>query len=156
MLEKLEQLARNVAALHSKLILIIGPPLAGKTALLQAFGEHVGAKHLNVGSELGLRLTTIPVKQRHLEAGNILRELINTHANGDLVLLDNVELLFDRSLQLNPLELLKKHAASRRIVAVWPGEIQKTGNEPRLTYADLGHPEHQDYAINGLVPLELQ
>ena len=156
MLEKLEQLARNVTALHSKLILLIGPPMAGKTALLQAFGERVGAKPLNVGSELGLRLTTIPVRQRHLEAGNILRELVNSHAHGDLVLLDNVELLFDRSLQLNPLELLKQHAASRRIVAVWPGEIQKTGTEPRLTYADLGHPEHQDYAINGLVPLELQ
>lgn len=156
MLEKLEKLTKNVTALHSKLILLIGPPLAGKTALLQAFGVRAGAKPLNVGSELGLRLATIPVKQRHLEAGNILRELVNSHAHGDLVLLDNIELLFDRSLQLNPLELLKKHAASRRVVAVWPGEIQKTGTEPRLTYADLGHPEHQDCAINGLVPLELQ
>jgi hypothetical protein len=28
--------------------------------------------------------------------------------------------------------------------------------EGRLTYAELGHPEHQDYGLDGLVPFEIE
>ena len=152
MLVRLEQLATEIGALHSKLILLIGAPHTGKTALLAAFAGHVGASTLNVGSELGRRLAAIPQKQRHLQAGTELRELADLHAKGDLLLMDNIELLFDTSLQLNPLDLLKRHAHSRRVVAVWPGELRAG----RLTYADMGHPEHQDYSLAGVVPFEIQ
>jgi chloramphenicol 3-O-phosphotransferase len=100
MLEKLERLATEVAALHSKLMLLVGAPHAGKTALLVAFGKRVEAEPLNVGSELGRRLAAIPQKQRHLQAGTRLRELADEHAKGDLLLMDNIELLFDTSSQL--------------------------------------------------------
>lgn len=137
-------------------ILLIGPPHAGKTALLVAFGKRVAAEPLNVSSELGRRLAAIPQKQRHLQAGAELRELADEHAKGELLLMDNIELLFDTSLQLNPLDLLKRHAHSMRVVAVWPGELRQVGNERRLIYADMGHSEHRDYAIDGFVALEMQ
>lgn len=152
MLLQLEQLVGEIGALHSKLILLIGPPRVGKTALLVAFGKRVEAEPLNVGSELGRRLAAIPQKQRHLQAGTELRELADVHAKGDLLLMDNIELLFDTSLQLNPLDLLKQHAHTRRVVAVWPGVLR----DGRLTYADMGHSEQRNYATNGLVPLEMQ
>jgi hypothetical protein len=152
MLVRLEQLATEIGALHSKLILLVGAPPAGKTALLSAFAGRIEARTLNVGSELGRRLAAIPQKQRHLQASISLRELADQHAKGDLLLMDNIELLFDTSLQLNPLDLLKRHAHSRRVVAVWPGELR----DGRLTYADMGHPEHQDYGLAGLVPFEIQ
>ncbi|MHB8252668.1 MAG: BREX-3 system P-loop-containing protein BrxF [Acidiferrobacter sp.] len=152
MLEKLERLVIEVAALHSKLILLIGPPRVGKTALLAAFGKLVEAEPLNVGPELGRRLAVIPRKQRHLQASTELRVLADKHAKGDLLLMDNIELLFDTSLQLNPLELLKRHAHSKRVVAVWPGKLR----DGRLTYADMGHSEYRDYATEGLVAMEVQ
>lgn len=152
MLARLELLATEIGALHSKLILLVGAPHTGKTALLVAFAGRVDASTLNVGSELGRRLAAIPQKQRHLQAGTALRELADEHAKGDLLLMDNIELLFDTTLQLNPLDLLKKHAHSRRVVAVWPGELR----DGRLTYADMGHSEHRDYATDGLVALEMQ
>lgn len=152
MLARLEELATEIGALHSKLILLVGVPHTGKTALLSAFAGRVEASTLNVGSELGRRLAAIPQKQRHLQAGTALRELADEHAKGDLLLMDNIELLFDKSLQLNPLDLLKRHAHSRRLVAVWPGELRYG----RLVYADMGHSEHRDYATDGLVALEMQ
>ena len=155
MIERLEQLAVEVTALNSKLILIVGPPHSGKTALLAAFGKRLGVEPLNIGSELGRRLTAIPQKKRHLQVVNIMHELVNQHVCGDLLLVDNIELLFDRSLQLNPLDLLKRHATAKRDVAVWPGELRQIGNERRLTYADMGHPEHQDYGTEGLVTFEI-
>ena len=83
-------------------------------------------------------------------------ELADQHASGDLLLLDNIELLFDRSLQLDPLDLLKRHAHAKRVVAVWPGELQGDARTGRLTYSDMGHPEHQDYSLAGVVPFEIQ
>jgi hypothetical protein len=120
MLSRLEKLTVEIGALHSRLILLIGPPRSGKTALLKSFGERMGMVPLNIGSELGRQLMPVPHKQRHLQAGNLLRELAEMHAPGDLLLIDNIELLFDPSLQLSPLDLLKKQAHTKKVVAVWP------------------------------------
>jgi hypothetical protein len=155
-LEKLEQLIDEIGALNSKLLLLIGPPNAGKTALLHSLAKSKGVTPLNVGAELGGRLAGMPQRQRHLQTMTILRELVDQHAPSDLLLLDNIELLFDRSLRLDPLDLLKRHAHAKRVVAVWPGELQGDAKTGRLTYADMGHPEHQDYSLAGVVPFEIQ
>ncbi|MBX3589943.1 MAG: BREX-3 system P-loop-containing protein BrxF [Burkholderiaceae bacterium] len=152
MLEKLEKITDEAAALHSKLIVLIGERGAGKSKLLSALGKRHEAHILNVGSELGRRLSACPVKLRPLLATDLLRELANGRAASDLLLIDNIELLFDRTLQLDPLDLLKQLARSRRVVAVWPGQLR----DGRLVYAQMGHPEHQDYGLDGLVPFAIQ
>jgi hypothetical protein len=156
MIEKLERLVDEIGALQSKLVLLIGPSNAGKTALLHSLAKSKGVTTLNVGAELGGRLAGMPQRRRHLQTTTILRELVDRHAPGDLLLLDNIELLFDRSIQFDPLDLLKRHAHVKRVVAVWPGELQGDARTGRLTYADRGHPEHQDYSLAGVVPFEIQ
>lgn len=151
MLEKLTQLVDEVGALHSKLILLIGQPGSGKTALLAELGNQRDMKVMNVGATLGSRLAAIPQRQRGLQTNVILRELADEYANNDLLLLDNIELLFDQTLKLDPLDLIKRHAHIRRVVAIWPGELV----DGRLTYAQMGHPEYQDYGLDGLVPFEI-
>lgn len=153
--EKLESLVDEVGTLQSKLILLIGSTTTGKKALLHSLAKNRGVMPLNVGAELGCRLAGMPQRQRHLQTTTILRELADQHAHGDLLLFDNIELLFDRSLQLDPLDLLKRHAHARRVVAVWPGELQGNARTGRLTYADMGHPEHQDYGLAGTVIFEI-
>lgn len=152
MIEKLDQLVDEIGALHSKLLVIIGTSHGGKTALTQALATKRSITPLNVSAEMAARLAALPPKQRHLQAVSILRELADQHAKGDLLLLDNLEVLFDKTLQLDPLDLLKRHAHSRRVVAIWPGELSNS----RLTYANMGHPEHQDYGLEGVVPFEIQ
>ena len=149
---KLDSLIDEIQALQSKLILVVAPPRFGKTKVLTEVATRRGAKVLNVGAELGGRLAALPVRERKLKAVEILRDLAEKHVSGDLLLLDNLELLFDKALKLDPLALLKRHAHSRRVVAVWPGEI----NNGRLIYAEFVHPEYQDYGMDGLVPLDLE
>jgi hypothetical protein len=153
MLGRLQRTVEEIAPLHTKLILLVGPPRCGKTALLQALAERTQTPILSVGDELGRRLAVVPKKHRQLEAGKVLREIADQRTNGDLLLVDNIELLFDASLQLNPLDLLKRQAHARRVVAVWPGELRQ-GGSPRLTYAEMGHPEYRDYALEGIVTFE--
>jgi hypothetical protein len=156
MLPRLKQLIDEVGPLNSKLILLIGPPDCGKTALLAAFADQAGASVMNLGLELGTRLAKFPQKQRRLQAGNLLREIANEHVNGDLLLVDNIELLFDSTLSINPLDLLKRLAHARRVVAAWPGEHRQGSGAPRLTYAETSHPEHRDYSLDGVVPFYIQ
>jgi hypothetical protein len=156
MLTRLEQLADEIAPLYSKLILLVGAPGCGKTDLLRAFGGKSGIAVLNLGQELGRRLAALPQRERPFQAASLLRALAEPHRSGGLLLLDNLELLFDTSLALNPLDLLKRQAQGLRLVAAWPGDLRPGSQGPRLTYAELGHPEYRDYAAAGLVTLTLQ
>ena len=152
MIDRLDRLVGDVAALHSKLIVIVGASGAGQSALLANLGGRHDAHVLNVSSELSRRLAVRHTKQRALAVPTVLRDLADEHAAKDILLLDNIELLFDRTLRLDPLDLLKQLARSRRVVAVWPGELR----DGRLIYAEMGHPEHQDYGLEGLVPFAIQ
>lgn len=151
MIEKLDHLVDDISGVNSKLILLIGPPGSGKSDLLGQLAERRQARVLSVGADLGRELLSVPGTRRHLLAADLLKELADGIVSRGLLLLDNIELLFDRTLQLSPLDLLKRHAHARRVVAVWPGELQ----EGRLSYATSGHPEHQDYGIDGLVPFKI-
>lgn len=48
-------------------------------------------------------------------------------------------------------DLVRLLAHSKRVVAVWPGELRGD----RLVYADMSHPEHRDYSRDGVVVLEI-
>lgn len=151
MIEKLDHLVDDISGLNSKLILLIGPPRSGKSHLLGQLAERRQGRVLSVGAALGRELITVSGTRRHLLAADLLKELADEFVSRGLLLLDNIEFLFDRTLQLSPLDLLRRHAHARRVVAVWPGELQ----EGQLSYAATGHPEHQDYGIDGLVPFKI-
>src|SRR5690606_21214088 len=116
---------------------LVGRPGCGKSALLAELANRRGMKVMNVGAVLGGRLAAMPQRQRALQANVAMRELADEYASGDLVLLDNIELLFDRTLKLDPLDILKPFVLTRRVGAAWLGEL---GNG-RLSYAEMGHPE---------------
>jgi hypothetical protein len=148
---KLEQLIGEIGDLNSKLILLVGQSRSGKTSLLRELGAKLHINPLNVGLELGRRLAATPNNKRGFSAGELLREIADQEQTGDLLLLDNLELLFEKGLQINPLDLVKRVAHSKRVVAVWPGELRGD----RLIYADMGHPEHRDYSRDGVIVLEI-
>jgi hypothetical protein len=151
-LGRLDRLVDEIGSLNCKLVFVIGPPDAGKSQLLAELAKRRQTSVLSVGAALGRALLSVPVSRRHLQAPDLLRELSDNAAASGVILLDDIELLFDRTLQLNPLDLLKRHAHARRVVAVWPGQLQ----ENRLSYASMGHPEHQDYGAEGVVPFRMQ
>ncbi|MDC3350268.1 BREX-3 system P-loop-containing protein BrxF [bacterium] len=152
MIDTLDRLVDDISKLKSKLILLIGPPRSGKSDLLGQLSARRQAQVLNVGAILGRELLTVPNTRRHLQAADLLKSITDDAAENGLLLMDNIELLFDRTLHISPLDLLKRHAQARRVVSVWPGELR----ENRLSYAVTGHPEYQDYGIDGLVPLEIK
>ena len=151
MLTKLERYIDQLGELNNKLIVLAGPRGSGKTKLLQELAKKRGVQPLNVNLELGRRLSATPHAGRGFSVGQLLRDIADKERKDDLLLLDNLELLFERGLQINPLDLIKRLAHSKRVVAVWPGELR--GN--RLYYAEMTHPEYRDYDAEGVVALEI-
>ena len=149
--ERLEQLISEIGDLNSKLILLVGPSRSGKTQLLRQLGAKLNIEPLNVGLELGRRLAATLNNKRGFSAGELLREIADKERTEDPLLLDNLELLFEPGLQINPLDLVRRLAHSKSVVAVWPGELRGD----RLVYADMSHPEHRDYSRDGVVVLEI-
>lgn len=151
MIAQLERLIGEIGDLNSKLVLLVGASRSGKTKLLRELGAKLNIEPLNVGMELGRRLAATPNNKRGFSAGELLREIADKERIYDPLLLDNLELLFEKGLQINPLDLVKRLAHSKRVVAVWPGELRGD----RLIYADMSHPEHRDYSRDGVVVLEI-
>ena len=62
-------------------------------------------------------------------------------AGYDVVILDNLEILFDTDLEVEPLRLLQVSSRNRIIVASWNGSYVNG----TLTYAEPGHPEFAQF-----------
>ena len=151
MLLKLNELIGESKNRYRKLILIEGPTKRGKSALLRALSEDRKTHIINLGITLGQRLMFTPKAKRPILVAQSIKEIIDEVPISDIVLIDNIELLFDRTLHANPLDLLNRNSSKRPVVAVWPGGY--SGN--RLTYAPVGHPEHQSAAADGIVVFEV-
>jgi hypothetical protein len=145
-------LLADLSALNTKLILVTGASRFGKSELVRSHAALEGNGVLNVGLKISGRLVPIPVAERPFEVHWLLQQVASGHVNGDILYLDNLEVLFDPALKLDPLAQLKLLARRWRVVAVWPGEMA----HDRLVYAELGHPEYRSYPLDGFVPYPVQ
>jgi Cdc6-like AAA superfamily ATPase len=133
---KLQQAIEQAAIQYFRLVILAGVPGSGKTAALQSVAERHGYPLVNVNLELSKRMLELTRTHRSRQVERLLKELIAA-APGDVVLLDNLEILFDTSLEVEPLRLLQISSRNRTIVASWNGSFQGG----TLTYAEPGHPE---------------
>ena len=146
-----EILARigQVAGLANQLVLVIGPAGTGKTRALRDIAETTHYSYLSVGLALGEALLDVPPTERPQRVASSLHDIVRER--GPVVLLDNLEILFEPSLQVDPLTLLDGLSRSRTIVAAWNGAIVRS----TLTYAERGHPEYRAYPIGQRVVVRM-
>jgi hypothetical protein len=125
---------------YYKLVLTVGPARMGKTAVLNELATQRSWPRLNVNLHLSERLLELTHRQRATRVAGILGEMIREEKS-DVVLLDNIELLFAEELAQDPLRLLQSLSRNRVIVAAWPGGFDGVS----LTYAEPGHPQARRY-----------
>ena len=132
----------QASQLYHRLLLVVGPVGSGKTLALQAVADRTGAPLLNVNLELSRLMLELTERQRALQLPGLLRSVVDG-AEGDTVLLDNTEVLFDVDLKQDPLRLLQSLSRSRTIVAAWNGGVVQGS----LVYATPDHPEYRHYPV---------
>lgn len=141
----------QAAALYHRLVLLVGPAGAGKTIALQDVHERTDAPLLNVNLDLSRHMLELTERQRTLQLPRLLSEMVNA-AQTDVVLLDNIELLFDVSLKQDPLRLLQSLSRNKTLGVAWNGSIDRGC----LTYATPEHPEYRRYPIRDLFVIDTQ
>lgn len=129
--------------LYHRLLLVVAPVGSGKTSALQAVAERISVPLVNVNLELSRLMLELTERQRSLRLPELLRGVVERY-EGDAVLLDNTEVLFDGDLKQDPLRLLQSLARNRTLVATWNGAII----DHSLVYAAPDHPEYRRYPVH--------
>ena len=111
---------KQAAGLFHRLVLVVGPAGTGKTTVLRQLRDHSGAPLVNVNLELSRRMLDLTRRQRILRVSRLLQE-ITDRGGEEMVLLDNLEVLFDVSLRQDPLRLLQGLSRNRIVIAAWNG-----------------------------------
>ena len=132
----------QAAELYHRLVILVAPAGAGKTAALQDVHARTMAPLVNVNLELSRRMLDLTDRQRALQLPRLLAELVGA-STADVVLLDNVEVLFDVSLKQDPLRLLQGLSRNKTVVATWSGSI----DGEHMVYGTPDHPEYKRYPL---------
>ena len=140
--DQIDRIIGQVAELYHRLVLVVAPAGAGKTTALQQLQKKLGAPLINVNLELSRRLLDLTEQQRALKLQRLLHDIVRA-CEGDTILLDNVEILFDVSLQQDPLRLFQGLSRNKTIVVAWNGSAESG----YVRYAAPGHPEYKRYPI---------
>ena len=115
--ENIQTSIEDAKQLYQKLILLVGRSGSGKTASLRSLSSAFDVPVINVNLEISTRLLDVAMEKRASVFPGLFRKLVMETVQG-LLLMDNLEILFDPSLYQNPLSLLRNHARNRVLIAV--------------------------------------
>ena len=137
---------KDTAALYHRLILVVASTGGGKTSALLEVMDRMGVPLVNVNLELSRRMLDLTERQRALQVPSLLRNIVRK-SEGEIILLDNIEILFDVGLKQNPMRLLQGLSRNQTMVVAWNGMM----DQGSVTYAIPGHLEYKRYQIHDLL-----
>jgi hypothetical protein len=135
--DKIKRAIQTAECLYHRLVLLVGTSGSGKTEALRNIAEEFSSTVINLNLTISGELLELTAKQRSLRLPDILDQIVNQFQPP--VLLDNIEILFDKNLKQDPLRLLQGISRNRTIVASWNGTMYSG----KLLYAEAGHPEYR-------------
>jgi hypothetical protein len=121
--------------------------------LLKALTHQQNIPYLNLNLHLSQSLLDLTTKERPLRVRRIVGQIIDSYREPALAV-DNIELLFEPSLQQEPLALLQELSRNKSLIVAWGGSFDEKNRV--LTYAEPGHPEYRRYERPEIVVVALQ
>ena len=99
--------------------------------------QGLGLSHINISKGLSTSLMTVSASERSRFSQKWLIDTLTIFQNGP-VLCTRPDLLFDPSLKIDPLSLIRQAARIKQVIVLWPGEYSAN----TLSYAV---PEHHHF-----------
>lgn len=122
---------------YNRLVILVGPQGSGKSRLLH---QLQGAEYINLSQMLAQALVSIPKGDRALHVNDALKDIVSSK-DKQLLVLDNIEMLFLPELQTNPLMAFGHLSRNKTLIVAWTGSY----DGKRLSWAEPGHPEYKVY-----------
>ena len=115
--DKIKRSLQAAEGLYHRLVLLVGEAGSGKTSVLRDVAKDFGTEVVNVNLALSAELLELTAKQRALRLPGILDQIVDKEQSP--VVLDNLEILFDKDLKQDPLRPVSyTHLTLPTIVAV--------------------------------------
>jgi len=144
--KQIQDALQTAEGLYYRLVLLVGKTGSGKTAVLRDVAEALGTSVININLALSSELLELTAKKRSLQLPELLGVITDKAMSP--VVLDNLEILFDKDLKQDPLRLLQGISRNQAVVASWNGSM----TSGRLLYAEHGHPEYRSYdSVDALI-----
>ena len=147
-LDKLTTALQSIDSQYHRLIILVNCDDSSKQEIRDILQEDHEVIPVNLNLELSARLLEYSIKQRPLKVAEIMADLIE--ALPSPVVFDKLDILFDPSLQTDPLALLQSLSRSKTIIAFWTDTMQ----DNKLFYAEPGYPEYRSYPIQDFVAID--
>jgi len=141
MQDKIKRSLQATEGLYHRLVLLVGQSGSGKTGILCGVAGDQGIEVININLALSAELLGLTIKQRALRLPEILTQIVDKAESP--VVLDNLEILFDKDLKQDPLRLLQGISRNRSVLASWNGTVAGS----KLMYAETDHPEYRCYDL---------
>ena len=133
------------------LVLLVGRPGSGKSKLLRELSSIRGWQYVNCRTFLTEELLEMVPKMRAQEAPRLITGALEA-LKPEVVVLDDMQVLFAPVLQVDPLHLLKHLSRKFSVVAAWPGQFDGT----MLVAATSGQPTPKVYDAKGLTIIQIE
>jgi len=111
--------------------------------ILKYISKKLGYDYINLNLKLSEKLIQFPIHERCYYVEDYVNELLDQY-HAEILVLDNIGILFEPHLKIDPLLLLKNLSRYRSLVVHWNGKIE----EGHLIYATASHPDYKKYKID--------
>lgn len=157
MLLTIQELSEYIGQAHSlyhQLLLLVVPNRITRYELIYVSARELNCDVVNINLQLSRQLIELTHRQRKLQVGQLFEAIVEgstvqVEPFGGLVFIDNIEILFEPSLEIHVLNLLQKVSRGRVVVSTWPGRVI----DNFVVYAQPGHPAFKRYVIQDFFAL---
>ena len=150
-IQRIVETVREGQKTAERLILLVGRPGSGKSKLLRELSTIRGWQYVNCRAFLTEELLEMVPKVRAQEASGIITKALDA-LKADVIVLDDMQVLFAPVLQVDPLQLLKQLGRKFTLVAAWPGEFD--GNDLKISAAGQSAPRVYDAKDLTIIQIE--
>jgi hypothetical protein len=120
---------------HYRLVWLAGGTDSERSSLLRALAEAEDGVFVEVGKKLSAALLEVPAPLRTASVEECFAACLG-ESSCPVTCLNHLEILFESSLRINPVTLVKRASRHALIVAAWPGVVDGHG----LTFGSPDHP----------------
>ena len=150
-IQRIVETVREGQKTAERLVLLVGRPGSWKSKLLRELSTIRGWQYVNCRAFLTEELLEMVPKVRAQEASGIIAKALDA-LKADVIVLDDMQVLFAPVLQVDPLQLLKHLGRKFTVVAAWPGEFDGVS----LKVAAAGQVEPRVYDAKDLTIIQIE